>query len=309
MSSFDILSQETTLPQRLFLEASAGTGKTFTIEHLVIRLLIETSTVLEQILVVTFTRAATRELKERIRKTLQQVIQGQADFDYLKELTPEQLEKIKTAFLTFEKAQIFTIHGFCQRILQEFAFEASVGLKMSEWSSEEEEWAILEFLRKTTAISPQQLKRLLGKYQNDIKTVVEKLKRSTPSQESSFSEILTLINGQLSQIPSFPLVEMFAEIRSQYKGMTSVKFEAQAQRLQEVLERKELRACKEITPQFGLCETKPNRNECNSHPKEEHHSQFGKGDEEDRLGKVAASPNREVISLQALRVGFLPEDR
>ena len=83
------------------------------------------------------------------------------------------------------------------------------------------------------------------------------------------------------------------------------------------------RACKEITSQFGLCETKPNRSECNSRPKEEHHSQIGKADEgtkrssgplscesgerselarrdeEDRLGEVAASPNWEVISLQA----------
>ena len=96
MSSFNILAKETILESRLFLEASAGTGKTFAIEHLVVRLLVETTATLEEILVVTFTRAATRELRERIRANLEKAIQGES-FDYLKGLNGAQLEKIKTA--------------------------------------------------------------------------------------------------------------------------------------------------------------------------------------------------------------------
>ncbi len=65
-----------------------------------------------------------------------------------------------------------------------------------------------------------------------------------------------------------------------------------------------LRAHKEITSAFGLCETKPNRSEHSSYPSEEHHSQIGKGDEEDRLGEVVASPNVEVISLRALSPSY-----
>src|SRR5271169_3967324 len=135
MSSFDILSRTVPLQRRLFLEASAGTGKTFTIEHLVVRLLLETEMTLDQILVVTFTRAATRELKERIRANLEKVCERK--FDYLKNITDEQLEKSKTALLTFDRSQIFTIHSFCSRLLQEFAFEASVGLELKEWDTEE----------------------------------------------------------------------------------------------------------------------------------------------------------------------------
>ncbi len=60
-----------------------------------------------------------------------------------------------------------------------------------------------------------------------------------------------------------------------------------------------LRARKEITSAFGLCETKPNRSEHSSYPSEERHSQIGKGDEEDRWGGVVTSPNAEVISLRA----------
>ena len=55
-----------------FLEASAGTGKTFAIEHIVVRALLESSQPLtiDKILIVTFTRAATRELKHRVKKNL-----------------------------------------------------------------------------------------------------------------------------------------------------------------------------------------------------------------------------------------------
>jgi len=67
MQRFDCLAKETTILGPHFLEASAGTGKTFAIEHVVARLLLSGTFTLEQILVVTFTRAAARELKLRIR--------------------------------------------------------------------------------------------------------------------------------------------------------------------------------------------------------------------------------------------------
>ena len=54
------------------IEASAGTGKTYTVEQLVLRLLIETDVRLEEILLVTYTEKATGELKGRIRLALEQ---------------------------------------------------------------------------------------------------------------------------------------------------------------------------------------------------------------------------------------------
>ena len=58
---------QTPLSGTNLIEASAGTGKTYTIEGLFLRLLIEKQLTVEQILVVTFTKAATEELKTRIR--------------------------------------------------------------------------------------------------------------------------------------------------------------------------------------------------------------------------------------------------
>src|SRR3989338_10796841 len=69
---FDVLDPDTNVFGPHFLEASAGTGKTFAIENIIPRLLIEAKDPLplEKILVVTFTRSATRELKSRIYKNL-----------------------------------------------------------------------------------------------------------------------------------------------------------------------------------------------------------------------------------------------
>ena len=101
------------LDRHAVVEASAGTGKTYTIERLVSRLLTDEDVTLEQILVVTFTEKATGELKTRLRHMLE--IAVQKDDEYVKPL--------EAALDQFDQAPIFTIHGFCQRLLQEYALE------------------------------------------------------------------------------------------------------------------------------------------------------------------------------------------
>jgi exodeoxyribonuclease V beta subunit len=101
------------LGQHAVVEASAGTGKTHTIEQLVRRLLTETAVEFEQILIVTFTEKATGELKNRLRGMLERAI----------EEDDESTSSLKRALDHFDQASIFTIHGFCQRLLQEYALE------------------------------------------------------------------------------------------------------------------------------------------------------------------------------------------
>jgi len=100
------------------IEASAGTGKTYTIENLVVRLLKETDVELENILLVTFTEKAASELKIRIRKKLE------VELDDSKEKTKTS-KKLRDTLDAFDKAPIHTIHGFCQTVLRDFAFENS----------------------------------------------------------------------------------------------------------------------------------------------------------------------------------------
>ena len=100
-----------------FIEASAGTGKTHTIESLVVRLLTEKQDIeLENILIVTFTEKATSELKQRIQEKLEKERVAQGNH-------AENSKKIKDTLDAFDTASIHTIHGFCQTVLREFAFE------------------------------------------------------------------------------------------------------------------------------------------------------------------------------------------
>ena len=119
----------------MLIEASAGTGKTYTISGLVIRLLLERPEMtIDRILVTTFTELATAELRGRIREFLRLTIAafrfGQSDDHFLKSLLekhasdPNAAKRLEEALKNFDEAPIFTIHGFCQRVLAERAFES-----------------------------------------------------------------------------------------------------------------------------------------------------------------------------------------
>lgn len=118
------------------VEASAGTGKTYAISMLVLRFITELEIQIDQILIVTFTKAATEELKDRIRSMLvkgRNLLLGRDDVN--KNDTLEQwaagVEKkdlsvhlLDRALIDIDKAPIYTIHGFCQRMLQDQALES-----------------------------------------------------------------------------------------------------------------------------------------------------------------------------------------
>jgi len=133
--------QRVPLGESALIEASAGTGKTYTIETLYLRLIIEAGLGVEQILAVTFTKAATAELRERLRRRIviakELLDTGSSGSDRIEDdavlLAARDADSVETgrrlltALHSFDQAAIFTIHGFCQRILREFAFESGAG--------------------------------------------------------------------------------------------------------------------------------------------------------------------------------------
>ena len=131
MKKFDLIN--TPLTGTNLIEASAGTGKTYAISGLFVRLVLEKKFTADQILVVTFTKAATEELKQRIRKKLIQAkeafIKGESEDGFINNLVEntenhrQAAGRLNDALVDFDRAAIFTIHGFCQRILHENAFE------------------------------------------------------------------------------------------------------------------------------------------------------------------------------------------
>ncbi|QFQ76459.1 exodeoxyribonuclease V subunit beta [Vibrio harveyi] len=125
------------------IEASAGTGKTFTIAGLYLRLLLGHGTTdtkhrvpltVDQILVVTFTEAATAELRDRIRARIHDAriafARGQSSDPVIQPLLEEvedhkqAAEILLQAERQMDEAAVYTIHGFCQRMLTQNAFES-----------------------------------------------------------------------------------------------------------------------------------------------------------------------------------------
>ncbi|MEG3051073.1 MAG: UvrD-helicase domain-containing protein, partial [Thermomonas sp.] len=129
------------------IEASAGTGKTFTLATLVTRLVVERGLRVGQILAVTFTEAATQELRKRIRERLQLTLElidaPLADGESAEAMLTRELlqshrargeesdealrKRLRQATLEIDLAAIFTIHGFCARVLREHALESGHG--------------------------------------------------------------------------------------------------------------------------------------------------------------------------------------
>ncbi len=242
MQTFDCLSKSAPLLGPHFLEASAGTGKTFAIEHIVARLILSEDPVfsLEQILVVTFTRAATRELKLRIRSNLERIqkalLKEEAVWSYLEPFlgSEKALHRIGDALAIFDQAQIFTIHGFCYRTLQEHAFEAGLGFTIKDQGSSSLDAALSDFFESKLQMSevcPEQLgivKKL------SAESLIRKIKKGAPIEPSkTFAERLEHFKRALQTREKVELVvlqEQFAHFRGSYKSEKG-RFDEQVQAL------------------------------------------------------------------------------
>lgn len=188
MHGFDVLDPSLVLTGKHFLEASAGTGKTFAIEQLITRHLIEPEgPTIDQILAVTFTRAATSELKARVRQSLLTLLtQINTHLNlppYLANASEKKLSeakrKLQLALSEFDRANIFTIHSFCFHSLQEHAFDADFSLEQKEESAFEELKKIVkDYLRtglKEESISSEQLEKVFKHSFNTIDLLAGKL--------------------------------------------------------------------------------------------------------------------------------------
>lgn len=138
---FDLV--HTPLDENFLIEASAGTGKTFSLIHIVLRLIVENNLSVEKLLLVTFTKAATAELRQRVRKLLTQMRDAlQAKEHYFPDTEQAKLyqkwmdcglnkedilARIKSALDAMDDCNICTIHSFCQAILEDNAFSSAEG--------------------------------------------------------------------------------------------------------------------------------------------------------------------------------------
>ena len=122
------------------IEASAGTGKTYGITFLHLRMLVELELTVDRVLIVTFTNAATADLHQSVRSRLREAcraLDGKPIGDdnvkrYVQSLSGEPRARARralgAALRDYDQAAIFSIHGFCQRMLRDNAFESGAPL-------------------------------------------------------------------------------------------------------------------------------------------------------------------------------------
>lgn len=125
------------LDRPVVVEASAGTGKTYTLSYLCLRVVLERNLPLQQLLILTFTDAATQELQARVRQLIKQAIQGAQGKSVsdqnlahiiaraqAKWGNEEVLARLNEALQNMDEVQISTIHSFCQSALSRYAFQS-----------------------------------------------------------------------------------------------------------------------------------------------------------------------------------------
>ncbi|MDT0605299.1 exodeoxyribonuclease V subunit beta [Thalassotalea castellviae] len=131
----NLVAHEIPLTGIHLIEASAGTGKTHNITRIYLRLLLEKKLTVKQILVMTFSKDATEELRGRIDQLIRSTLQHWQSLCLKEEFFINIAEKVsfqeathilKEALLFLDEASIFTIHGFCKRVLTEHAFASQI---------------------------------------------------------------------------------------------------------------------------------------------------------------------------------------
>lgn len=195
LAAFDAVT--TPLDGELVIEASAGTGKTWSLTRIVLRLVVEKGMPIGRILLVTFTKAATAELAARVKELLTAALRavlGEADAGGFapfmavwtaQGITAETAAKrLSAAVDNYDDAAVYTIHSFCQRMLRDCVF--SQGGNFDVTPGDTTPWlkqTVDEFLRREVlaAESDEVKRRLLA---GEWETILRKL-AVLPTQKAS----------------------------------------------------------------------------------------------------------------------------
>ena len=218
------------LAGRHLIEASAGTGKTFNITRLYLRLLLEKKLTVKDILVMTFTKAATEEIKGRIAKTLREALQlwqqaknsgvglpPDSDPVYLHLFhhtdMDESLGLLQAAQLELDEASVFTIHGFCQHVIGQLAFNSGFAMSLNLSTDTRDLYlqAAEDFIRKVSQNEADFLllaqsswhvpERLLTDFNSSIRSSLTPILLNEEAIENAFHQ--TLLNHPDTHLSRF----------------------------------------------------------------------------------------------------------
>lgn len=188
------------LHSHLLIEASAGTGKTYTIEQIILELILSEKKQLSEILAITFTEKAAWELKKRIRSKIS---------EHRLKVSGEEHSHLQSALNDFDNAQIYTFHAFCLKTLKEFGLETGFcnGTPSSDMTP-----FIHQLMRdffRIRPLSPPAYESLISQFKNleQIQILVSKLLDNGVTLQSLKNQspvTLTPSYSEVSSIPSSP---------------------------------------------------------------------------------------------------------
>jgi exodeoxyribonuclease V beta subunit len=225
--------------RHVVIEASAGTGKTYTIENLVIDLLLSEEVSLDEILVLTFTERAATELRQRIRSKIQEILVDSCRETKCQRYEPggawrideRAMQRLSWAAFAFDAASIGTIHSFFGRILTEHAFDNG---RLFEGTLEDGRLlfgrAFKHVLRTSLARRPGDPAELLELWLKQTGKNIEELEEDLYKCHAS---------GRLIQ-PSFSIGALRREL--EINPLFDIDLEREAARFQQVLKGAKVRA-------------------------------------------------------------------
>lgn len=245
--------------QAYVVEASAGTGKTWTIERLYIKALLESSQPydvslplsVENILVVTFTNDATNELKQRIATQIQTtintlIVMNKQSLDskddiflaYLATRT-EQFEKdvtlLSRALQNFDQSAIYTIHGFCKRIIEDYQFECKTPSQFELVANKGRliENLVVDFMRSEIINNPQ-FKDCIAEVLSNLEqlfnssdfqqSLVEKISAKLPKDMFELLDNNYHLKYNLSNVPASLALLTQSELSEEDKRQAKAQF-------------------------------------------------------------------------------------
>ncbi len=238
MKEYNVLDPSSTLYGQIFIEASAGTGKTFAIEHMVLRLILG-GMCISEILVVTFTKAGANDLKRRIHTSLLQIAEILQGNDYTLPYLAA-IEDKKAALFYIQNARalssempVCTIHSFAFQMLSSFTFEAGVDFDLLHFEDEKQKdlmlTAILDTLRTETSedtISAAQCTKMMDSFERKLSLFTKSIASLIENEKTlptlpSYAELKTSFDLLIPDNSYERLEDEFFQIAHLYKKTTN----------------------------------------------------------------------------------------
>lgn len=189
-----------------YIEASAGTGKTYTIQRIVTKLIGMGAARLPEILLVTYTDKATGELKDRIRRILETAVGGgEAGKSLFKEVfgretaTDKERSCFRSALSDIDLASIYTIHSFCERVISSFAFETNSALTLAQ-TSDDAVTALVEKACRDEWTKDEKFQQLLAVDEN-VEDIIDKVTSAIQKYIPETTDVDVLVSPDPAVFP------------------------------------------------------------------------------------------------------------